>query len=167
MAIGWFICPYIRQDRNGRVTRYCAMDNYTAAIAADGGRWSEIEVLGNMALVKVNASATTLTTIGAAAGFMRVLSKISLSDPLSDLTTAQRTAILNKLQALGYTAQEISSALGGTLANWRTKTFGDLLRFVTTRRIPPRYDSVLDQVVFDLAAVPCSRSVSEVDGVVT
>ncbi len=162
MAIGWFLVPYKRitpYTGPGFAGRYCAMLDFSADIKADGGAWRETEVLdtstppnggtAGMALVKVRASAATLTTIGAADGNMRILAKVALTDTLSDLTSTQRNAILNRLQALGYTLAEISDALGGNLANWRTRTFGQLLRFVARRRLKPRYDSGTDAVICD------------------
>lgn len=137
--IAWFLCPMLigTSDGGKEVFRYCGMNDFNAQIYGDAGAWAETEVLGDVALVKVRASDATLTTIAAAPGFLRVLAKINLTDTLGDLTTAQRTAILNKLQAMGYTLTEISNALGGTLTNWRTHTFGDLLRFVAKRRLKP------------------------------
>ena len=46
MPIAWFICPYKQRPAPKRNFRYCAMDDLTAVIRADGGDWSETEVLG-------------------------------------------------------------------------------------------------------------------------
>ena len=56
MAIAWFICGYKLRRAN---MRYCAMDDFTALINTDAGTWSESEVLGGSALVKVRANAAT------------------------------------------------------------------------------------------------------------
>jgi hypothetical protein len=109
MAYAWFVCPYKRRARlfgNGNPILYCAMDDFTAQIRADGGDWAETRVLGNVALVKVRANATTLTTISGTAEFMQITSRWLLSDTLSALTTAQRNAIQNKLLAMGYPQTE-------------------------------------------------------------
>lgn len=159
MAIAWYLCPYnARNWRRVNDARYCAMQDFDDLIKADGGAWAETEVLGNHAVVKVRASATTLTTINAAVGFTR-LPKDRLGDPLSDLTTQQKTAIRNKVLELGYTAQEITDRFGSDLGAY---TLRDVLRFVATRRLEARYDDVLQQVVLD-GAVVTPRSIESVD----
>lgn len=147
MALAWFIAPYRRRNP-GQIPpeRYCAMDDFSPQIFADGGTWDETEILGDAALVKVRASAATLTTINGAVGFLRIPNHTDLSDTLGDLTTAQRNAILNELQTLGYTQQEINAALP---ANWQNVTLGQVLRFAATRRLRPRYDQPTDAVICD------------------
>jgi hypothetical protein len=125
------------------------MNNFTAQIKAEGGAWSETEVLGNVALVKVRASDTLLSLINAEVGFLRITNHYVLSDSLSDMGAAVRNGIQTRLLGLGYTQAEINAALGSNLAGWRSRTFLDLLRFIATRRIKPRWDSVLGQIVFD------------------
>lgn len=147
MALAWFICPYKRFNPGKTPPiRYCAMDDFTAQIAADGGAWSETEILGDCALVKVRAASGTLTTINAAVGFVRIPSHFDLSDTLGDLTANQRNAILNKLLALGYDQTEIDAALP---ADWQSVTLGEVLRFAARRRLKPRYDPVGDAIVCD------------------
>lgn len=168
MAIGWFVVPMLIKD--SRIPpyfkmRYCAMDNHTATIYADDGNWRESEVLGNHALVRVRASAATLINLNSVSGFLRILSKVDLSETLGDLTAAQRTAVLNKLQALGYTLAEIQVALGGTLAGWRSRTFGDLLRFIAKRRKKPQSIDANGDVVFsdtDVIPLPVEELVKAV-----
>lgn len=153
--IAWFICPYKRRPVP-RPIRYCAIDDFTAQIRADGGDWSASEVLGNSAVVKVRASQATLDLI--AATFQRIpLSR--LADSLSTLTSAQRTAIRDRLLALGYPDAEIRAALGSNLAN---RTLGDVLRFAATRRLKPRYDALTDQIFVDGPQQPC-RPIADVD----
>lgn len=61
LQIAWYICPYKRRLDAPRPTRYCAMDDYTQQIIyTDGGNWSETEVEGDRAIVKVSASKDTL-----------------------------------------------------------------------------------------------------------
>jgi hypothetical protein len=154
MALAWFVCPYKRLTRLVAgvptpvvpPTRYCAMDEFTAAIAADGGTWDETEILGDHALVKVRADPTTLVTINAAPGFLRIPGHFDLSDTLGDLTAGQRNAILAKLEALGYSNAEVVAALP---ANWQAVTLGQVLRFAASRRLKPRYDVATDTIVVD------------------
>jgi len=161
MTYAWFVCGYeLKADRPWM--RFCTMDNFSAQIAADGGNWSESEVLGGNAVVKVQASDTTIAAIAAAPGFSRMLTKWALTDTLADLTTAQRNALNTKLLGLGYSQAEINTALGATLADWRGKTLGALLRFAATRRLTPRWDSIQQQIVLDGEFVAC-RPIHEVD----
>lgn len=154
MALAWFICPYKRMTRLVAgvptpvvpPTRYPAMDDFTATIAADGEAWDETEILGDHALVKVRADAATLTTINAAPGFLRIPGHVDLSDTLGDLTAGQRNAILAKLEALGYSNAEVQAALP---ADWQAVTLGQVLRFAASRRLKPRYDSRTDAIIID------------------
>lgn len=160
MALAWFIVPYKRRNP-GEVPpeRYCAMDDFTAQIRADGGDWSETEVLGDVAIVKVRASDATLATINAAPGFVRIPNHVDLGDTLGDLTVNQRTAILNKLLSMGYTQAEIDAALP---ANWQTVTLGQVLRFAARRRLKPRYDEGTDTIIIDGPEQPV-RPIEHVD----
>lgn len=157
MAIGWFIAPYKRRSDPDRVFRYCAMDDFTTQILADGGAWAETEVLGNCAVVKVNASTATLSTIAGTQGFQRIPLQ-RLDDPLSSLTNAQRNAIRNRILAMGYTSAEINASL----PNLANVTLRQVLHFVTTRRLKPRYDPGTDAIVLDGAEQPV-RQVESVD----
>ena len=156
MAIAWFVTNYNR--RNGFFpTRYCAMDDFTAQIEADGGDWTETEVLGGYAIVKVRASAETLTTIAGTAGFYRIPTA-ALDSTLASLTNAQRTAIRNRVEAMGYTTEEITAAF----PNLRNATLRQVLRFAAGRRRKPRYDAVSDAIVLDGEVQSC-RSIEDVD----
>jgi hypothetical protein len=138
------------------------MDDFTAQIRGDGGDWSETEILGDAALVKVRASAATLTAINQGAGFVRIPSHTDLNDTLGDLTANQRNAILAKLAALGYSQGEITAALP---ANWQAVTLGQVLRFAASRRLRPRYDEQTDTVVCD-GPPQWVRPVADVDAAV-
>ncbi len=161
MAIAWFICGY-KVDMSGKPRRYCAMDDFTAQIYPENGAWSESEVLGGYAVVKVRASDATLTTIAGTTGFQRIPTFIGLTDVMTSLTTAQRTAIEDKVLAMGYTQAEIDAVMGGTLGLWRQKDLGILLRFIAQRRLVPRWDDIQQQIVLDGAAVAC-RPIADVD----
>lgn len=160
MALGWFIAPYKRRNP-GEVppVRYNAMDDFTTQIIADGGTWSEIEILGDAAIVKVRASPTTLTTIAQAANFSRIPNHVALNDTLGDLTVNQRQAIINKALSLGYTQAEIDAVLP---ANWSNVTLRQVLNFFRKRRLKPRYDADTDSIILDGAIQPV-RPLDDVD----
>lgn len=145
--MAWFLAPYKRRliGSATRVMRYCAMDDFTPQITADGGAWTETEVLGNHAIVKVRASAATLSTINAAAGFVR-LPKDALDSVLTDLTLAQKTALRDKIEELGYPRAEWQADLGADLS---LVTMRDILVFLTKRRREARYDPATDTIVCD------------------
>lgn len=146
MAIGWFLVPYATQTFRGiNAGRYCAMQNFSTQIAADGGNWAETEVLGGYAIVKVRAAPATLTAINNAVGFTR-LPKDKLDDPLSDLTNPQKVALRDKVISLGYTLEEITARFGNDLGQY---TLRQVLRFVASRRLTPRYDPNTQTVVLD------------------
>jgi hypothetical protein len=161
MAIAWFVCQYKLRPET-RPIRYCAMDDYTPAILADNGAWTESEVLGGYAVVKVRAAAATLTTIAGTAGYYRIPAFTRLADALATLTAAQRTAIQTRILAMGYTQAEIDTALGNTLALWRQKNLRTLLIFMAQRRLTPRWDSIQGQIVLDGELRDC-RSIDLVD----
>lgn len=154
--IGWYIAPYKRKDRPGRPGRYCAMDDYTLQILSDGGNWTETEILGNRAIVKVRASASTLQTLNAE--FKR-LPKGTLNTSLSDLSDAQKTALRNEILDQGYTLSEIQARFGADLGQY---TLRDVLRLMTSRRKKPRYDPDTDTIILDGADQPC-RNIDDVD----
>ena len=149
MAVAWFIVPYVRDLTVPSPARYCAMDDFTAMIRMDGGAWSESEVLGNRAIVKVRASTTTLDLIALT---HRRLPVTDLSVSLSTLTNAQRTAIKNDLLAAGYTSTEIDARW----PNFRLARFGEVLRFLAQRRLKPRYDRATDTIILDGPVQPCT-----------
>lgn len=160
MALAWFICDY-KQNLTTRVPRrYCAMDDFSAQIRRDGGTWAESEVLGSKALVKVRANASTLTAINQAAGFVRIPNHVSLQDTLGDLTANQRNILLNLLRDMGYTDAEVQAALP---ADWANVTLGQVLRFVTNRRLKPRWDGT--QIVMDGQA-ETPRPIEQLDAAV-
>lgn len=164
MALSWFICQYKLKAGPGGLlnTRYCAMDDFTPQIVADGGAWSETEVLGGYAVVKVRAAASTLTTIGNATGYTRIPNHVNLNDTLGDLTATQRTRLVNLIDAMGYTPAELAAALGVNLAAWRTKTLRQVLIFIAQRRLKPRWDEIQGQIVLDGILQAC-RPIAEVD----
>ena len=141
--MAWYLVPYKRTITGPQPGRYCAMDDFTAQIRADGGDWSETEILGNMAIVKVRASTETLQVLNAA--FTR-LPVDRLKEPLSSLTAGQLTTLRNRVLALGYDLQELRDALGDDLS---VLTLKDVLRFMASRRKRPRYDADTDTIILD------------------
>ena len=167
MALQWFMVDYKRRDLGSKPGRYCAMDDFNTQIQADGGDWSETEILGDKALVKVNASPTTLTTIGNTAGFFGIPAKwVTLTDDLSSMTAGERNQMQNAILSLGYTKAEIDGAMGNTLALWQQNTLDDLLSLCAIRRLKPRYDTPTDTIILDGPVQPV-RPVESVDNAVS
>lgn len=159
MAIGWYLVPYVRRPNRPYPARYCAMDDFTTAILADGGTWSEAEILGNAAIVKVRANTGTLTTIAQRPGFRRI-PVARLDESLASLSAQQRSALRQVIEDLGYSSAEIQAALGADLGS---RTLGEVLRFLCRRRLKPRYDSGTDTIVCDGAVQSCKQP-ETVDG---
>lgn len=151
MALGWYVVPYKRRDDpDGTRGRYCAMNDFTAAIRADGGVWDETEILGNAALVKVRANPATLNTLDGQAGWLAIPKRfLNLQDGLSDLLNGEKNQIENALRFLGYSQAEIDAVMGNSLTLWRLKSFETLLGLFCTRRLRPRYDQPTDTFICD------------------
>jgi hypothetical protein len=156
VPIGWFLAPYRRLVGARIPTRYCAMDDFTDQVVG----WSETEVLGQHAVVKVDATAAVLTAIAGASGFQRI-PVARLDDPLSSLTTQQRNAIRTKIISLGYTAEELDAAF----PDIRDFTLRQVLLFVCRRRRKVRYDQVTDTIIDDGPDQPV-RPLADVDAAV-
>ena len=152
--MAWFIAPYKRDAPQmgfpNSVRRYCAIRDFDAQIRADGGSWRAVEILGDRAIAKVNASSTTLSAIAAAPGIVRIPRDL-LDDPLSSLSAAQRTAIRNQVLDAGYTSTEINARFPNLASN----TVGDVLRFMASRRLKPRYDQATDTIICDGPVQAC------------
>lgn len=165
MPIGLFLAPYIRRTdtlfAQTHPVRMLIVNTLNDAINADGGSWREVEILGNQAIVKVRASSATLTAIGALNG-VTVIPLTHLDDPLSSLTAGQRTSIRNVILNAGYTPTEVNNRF----PNIANATIGDVLRFLATRRLKPRYDSGTDTIVLDGLVEQCN-SVDDLDSSVT
>ncbi len=161
MAVAWFLCPYKRRIDLPRPIRYCAMGDFSAQIRTDGGQWCETEILGDRAIVKVNASAATLTTIANTATFRRIPLTL-LDDPLSSLSAGVQNAIKQEVLDAGYTLAEVNARF----PNIASATLGDVLRFMATRRLKPRYDSGTDTIILDGEVQAC-KSIDLVNATVT
>lgn len=144
--IAWYIVPYnIVQDLPDLEyrLRVCAMNDYTGTIRADGGDWSETEVLGNRAIVKVRALVATLVMLN---GVFKRIPKNRLDDPLSDLSTAAKQALKNEALDMGYSIAELQERFPNDLGTYTLRHF---LKFLTKRRLKPRYDAGVDTVKID------------------
>jgi hypothetical protein len=137
------------------------MNDFTNLIAADGGKWSETEILGDRAIVKVNASPATLTTIANTATFRRIPLAL-LDDPLSSLSAGVQNAIKQEVLDAGYTLAEVNARF----PNIASATLGDVLRFMATRRLQPRYDKGTDTISIDGPIQKC-KSIDVLNAEVT
>ena len=161
MTIAWYVCGYKINPTRAKF-RFCAMNDFTPQINADAGAWAESECLGGSAIVKVRASDATLATIAGTAGFSRIPWTWLLQDTMAALTNAQYNVLRARVKQMGYTDAEMNAVLGATVAAWRTHTFQQLLNFICQRRLKPRYDALLKQIVLDGVLVAC-RLPSSVD----
>ena len=137
------------------------MNDFTSQIRGGGkvvGMWSETEVIGNYAIVKVNATQAVLDTINAAPNFL-MIPATRLEDTLTSLTSAKKTQLQNKIVSLGYTLQEMRTALGNDLA---AITLRQLLVFIASRRQLVRYDANTDQIISDGPILAC-KPVTQLD----
>ena len=156
MAISWLIVPYKRRIPAKRPTRYVAIDDQTPQIYGEGGAWSESEVLGNRAVVKVRASDETLATL---ATLYTRLPLTVLTDRLSTLSANARGAIVNHILDMGYTTDEMRTTLGPDIS---TSTLGQVLQFAASRRLRTSYDKETDTITCDGPPVTCRR-IADVD----
>lgn len=164
MATGWYIVPYKRVESgmfSSLPTRYCEMDDYTHDIIyVYGGAWTESEVLGDRAIVKVRTRQAILDVLDNR--FTR-LPKDRLDDPLSDLSPSVINHMRDWALDCGYSLDEIHEAFAGGLENY---TLRDYLHFLAQRRLKPRWDREADEIILDGPVQGC-RSVESVDEEVT
>ena len=162
MAICWYIIPYKRQLPNSGPfpVRYCEIDDYTSEIYAAGGAWTETEILGDRAIVKLRAPDAFQTQ---ATALWKRLPKDRIDDSLSDLSNAAKKKIRDEILDQGYTIQQINDRLPN---DFGTYTLRQVLHFMATKRRKPRYDRDLDEIFIDGIDQPC-RSIDSVDAEVT
>lgn len=160
MPIGWYIVPYKRREFGIYPTRYCAIDDYTEQIHAAGGQWTETEILGNRAIVKLRASQAILNQ---ADTLYKRIPKDRLDDSLSDLPTAAKIALRDEALDQGYTLEQIQARFPNDIGQY---TLRQVLQFMATKRKKPRYDSDMDEIVLDGEDQEC-RSIESVDTEVT
>ena len=158
--IGWYIVPYKRRGANKIIPeRYCTIDDYTKQIKSDGGSWSEAEVLGDRVIVKVKATALTLAILD---GIFKRIPKNILDDSLADLPLKVKKALKDEILNMGYTLAEIQERFPNDLG---TYTLRDVLKFMATRRLKPRYDVATDTIICDGIIQPV-RPIESVDNAV-
>jgi hypothetical protein len=157
MPFGWYIIPYKRHPILPR-TRYPAIDDYTDVVVAAGGTWAETEILGNRCLVKVRAPAALLDSLASVPEYKR-LPKDRLDDSLVDLSSQIKRALRDELRDQGYTVAEIHARFGDDLGQY---TLRDLLRFMATRRLRPRWNAETDEIILDGPSQGC-RPIASVD----
>lgn len=160
MAVGWYIVNYERKVDQPLPTRYCAIDDYTAEIQGYGGWWTETEILGNRAIVKVRARPAVLTALNS---IFKRLPKNRLDDSLADLPPGVKQALKDELLDMGYTVAEILEHLPSDLGDY---TLRDVLRFAARRRLKPRYNPETDTIICDGIEQTC-RALESVDAEVT
>ena len=147
MPIGWYVVPYVRDRRpeSPQPSRYCAMCDAATQIRAQGieCEWSEAEILGNRAIVKVNTRQAALNVLD---GLFGRLPKDRLDDSLADLPSGVLVAIRDEMLDMGYPMAEIRDRFGDDLSVY---TLRDVLRFMARRRLRPRYDAGSDEIICD------------------
>jgi hypothetical protein len=167
MPIAWFVCGFWTQVKSyvgplKAIREPTIIKNFAKTVQDEGGKMAYTEVLGDTAVFKVMANQATLDAIAVSSGVFKFPLNI-LNGTLVSLTTAQRTAIRNRLIQMGYPDIEITADLG---SNIRTKTLGDILRFAAKRRLKPRWDADTQSVKIDGTVQECTP-ISYVDGKVT
>jgi hypothetical protein len=147
MPIAWYLCAYTvtKQDAvtsvpDGQrslpigVCRTLPIHTYIPAIPnADGATWSEIEIMGNTCLVKVDAPTAIHTAIAADPAIFAIPNRTLTTT----VPTNRRTAVSTKLQGLGYTTAEIT----GT--NWNVDA---LLTLLTSGASPVVLNATADGI---------------------
>lgn len=156
MAIAWYIVPYEIKEQHGEKYRRVAICNYSKQIRDSGGAWTETEILGDRAIVKVRASDAILSALNTK---YKRLPKDRLDDSLSNLPENVKMALKNEILDMGYSIDEIRERFGNDLGQY---TLRDVLKFMTKRRLKPRYDSETDTIFVDGIVQKC-RSIESVN----
>jgi hypothetical protein len=162
MAINttFFVANYKLRAGTLHPTRYVATDDFTPQIQADGGTWSEVEVLGpnlGVAIVKVKAQDTTIAAIAADPDHTR-FPKDNFGDALSSLSNAKLNALRNFILGLGWTQLELDNALPNGIQN---VTLSQVLRFLATHKLTAGANGT-GGIVMVLPKIPC-ESVDALD----
>lgn len=150
--IAWYIVQYETIEEVGFKYRRVAMCRFREI----DNQWSESEVLGDRAIVKVNAPENVLNELDKV--FFR-LPKDDLGSSLYGLTPAERKKLKDELLDMGYSDSEIRAELGDNLSK---KTLKEYLDFATTRRLKPRYDKTSNSIVLDGPIQAC-KSIEMLD----
>ncbi len=161
MALAWFLAPY-KTHPTRLNTRYVSVDDLTPVIHGEGGGWTETEVLGQHAIVKVRATPATLALVAALPGVTR-FPVDRLDDPLSSLSGGQKSALRNLVTSLGYSLSDFRDRFPGDLGDY---TLRDVVGFAASRRRKPRWDEATQTIIDDGPDQPV-RPVAEVDAEIT
>lgn len=150
MPIAWFLCPRVRlRDVPApRVRTTCVLNDHLARIEADGGAWDGAVVLGGFDLCKVRASDATIAFLSSQPDILYLLGDTPLDTQMA-LKQQEYNVVNTRLKTQGYSQAEIDAALGSSVSAWNTHTYRDLLNFISSRRLKPRYDSATDTVFWD------------------
>jgi hypothetical protein len=87
------------------------MDRFTPIIRADGGQWSEIEMLGNQTLVKVEASDAVLDQIAASSTYIRI-PVIEHRKAWGTVEPGLKGQITSLLASAGYDIEQMPTSKG-------------------------------------------------------
>lgn len=156
MPVAWYIIPYVRVTPPP--AGLLAMRTLALNVDAPNFKnWREVEVLGNRAIVKVNAGAGVLSQLDAA---YKRLPKERLDDALSDLPNAARKALRDEVLDMGYTMEEVDNRFPNGVGDF---TLRQVLKFMASKRRKPRYDEQLDDIIFDGEEVDC-EDIDALDG---
>lgn len=107
--LAWYLCSYdtkveiLVKDNvpHDTILRVCAITRYIPAIPnPEGFTWNEVEILGNHTLVDVDADEAMHARLAADPDFTPVPDTLEGTD---------RTRVRDRLEALGYTRQELTA----------------------------------------------------------
>lgn len=151
MPVAFYIVPIIRINppQNGlNAHREIALNIDFPELS---GQWDGLETLGNKAIVKINATTSDLLQLNAV--YDRILLN-QLDEPISSLSATNRTRLRTIISEMGYTLEEFNEKFPNGIANYTLK---DVLKFMLTRRIKPRWDETTDEIIYDGVSVPCGN----------
>lgn len=101
--IRWYLAPYKLRHGGLLPCRYCSMDDSTHIISADGGKWHETEILGDQAVVCVEAKSEEL--FGKLGDHFKEITEANAKQIISDagyLVPADKTALADILAVASY-----------------------------------------------------------------
>lgn len=152
----WWLCRYVKSvgEFNKPFVRVSAFELYYHDLVRDGAKWRYEEIAGNRALVRAEMSDALAQTIAMDVNCLP-LPLNRLDQTLGELSPQARSTLQDLAVEMGYSLTEIRNRLGNNLAN---VTLGQLLRFLASRRIKPRYNADKTDVVFDGPVIPLRSS---------
>lgn len=156
MATYWWICRYVKaMGEFGRpFVRVSAFESYHDDLTKEGAKWRYEEIAGNRCLVRAEMSDALAQTIALDVNCLPLPLK-RLDQTLGELSPQARSTLQDLAVEMGYSLTEIRNRLGNNVA---TVTLGQLLRFLASRRIKPRYSDDKTDVVFDGPVIPLRQT---------